>query len=250
VKFLLILLFPISVLATGHIPATPSTGLDKEYNLRVFKKWAQVNWMADFQMADRENEDDFKAYTFGGKYRIHKNLKFGLAYSKQYGNRHDDDWLWAPGTWFWQKTDKRGENFLIADLIPRALFSFLPGERWVGELRVRYTYNFFNDQNTIKLRPRLTYFWFRKGKAFMNLFLQYEMYFPMDYGEETIYEKWLYLGGLYHFNKWFKPGIYLAKKSLTWSSSEAAKKRKPNEPYTVNHKSNIIGFNLIFNLPE
>lgn len=237
-------------MAHDHAPSSQHAGTDKEVNLTVFHKWKNINWMANFHSADRDHEDDHKSFTLGGKYRLLKNLKMGLSYSRQYGNRHDDDWDWVPGKWFWQNTEDRGENLVMLDAIPRVLLSFLPGERWVAELRIRYMHNFFNSQNTIKLRPRLTYFWFNEKGPFMNFFLQYEAYLPLNYGGEAVYEKWIYLGALYHFNKWFQPGIYLAKKEVTWETSAVAQAKRASQPYTVHHEANIIGLNLIFKIPD
>lgn len=247
-RFLFILV-PLWAYAHDHAPSEPHHGTDTELNLRVFKKWAQVNWLLDIKYANRDHEDNHKAFTLGGKYRLLTNLKVGAYVSRQFGNRHDNDWVLSSGEWFWQKTDSRGETIAIVDIVPRALLDFLPGERWVGEFRVRYLNNFFNDQNTIKLRPRLTYFWFRNGKPFMNLFAQYEVYLPMDYGEKTIYEKWAYLGGIYHLNKWFKPGFYIAHKSMSWTSSDKALEKRPAQPYDVTHEAYVYGLNLIFRLP-
>lgn len=248
-----LILFPILGFAHDHAPAAPADGTDKEISFRVFKKWAKINWMADVFYSDRENEDLHKAITLGGKYRVHKNLKVGASVSRQFGNRHDDDWLVdesvTPKVWFWDDTKDRGETLVMIDAIPRMLLTFLPGERWVGEFRIRYVHNFFNSQNTIKLRPRLTYFMFRNGKPFINFFVQYENYFPLNYGEESIYEKWFYLGGIYHLNSWFKPGLYFAHKSLTWTTSFMSKLKRPTQPYEVTHKSKVFGATMIFRLP-
>lgn len=246
----LLLFFSQSLLANPVIPRTPETGLDKDFSLRAFYKWSKLNWMLDLNQIDRENEDDFKAFTLGAKYRAHKNLKLGASFSRQYGNRHDDDWVKKNGAWQWSDTSSRGENFSFIDVIPRVLLDFLPGERWVAEFRIRYAHNFLNSQNTIKLRPRLTYFLFGKKGPLLNIFLQYEAYLPLNYGTKSVYEKWLYLGFLYHYNSWFKPGLFLAQKSLTWGTSADARVRSPASTYEVTHKANIVGFNLTFRIPQ
>ncbi|MFT6067828.1 MAG: hypothetical protein ACJAT2_001171 [Bacteriovoracaceae bacterium] len=245
----LILFLSGAALANSVIPVTPSKGLDKDFSLRAFYNWSKINWMLELNNTSRENEDNLKAYSLGAKYRVHKNLKLGATISRQFGNRHDDDWI-KDGIWKWTDTSRRGETFSFIDIIPRTLLSFLPGERWVGEFRIRYARNFFNSQNTIKLRPRLTYFHFNEKGPLFNVFLQYEAYLPLNYGTKSIYEKWAYLGFLYHFNKWFKPGLFVAQKSLTWGSSGTATRLVPSKPYEVTHKANVVGFNMIFKIPD
>lgn len=249
---LIILIFlSNAVLANSVIPPTPANGFDKDYSLRAFYKSSKLklNWMLEINDIVRENEDNFKSYTLGTKFRLHKNIKMGASLSKQYGNRHDDDWI-KDRIWLWRETKARGETFSFIDIIPRALLDFLPGERWVAEFRIRYAHNFFNSQDTIKLRPRLTYFLFNKKGPMLNIFLQYEAYLPINYGTKKVYEKWIYLGFLYHFNKWFKPGLFVAQKSLTWGSSEMATNLAPAKPYEVTHKANVLGLNLTFKIPD
>lgn len=249
-KSIILLIFLSSALmANSVIPPTPEKGLDKDLSLRAFYKYANLNWMLDLNKVDRENEDDFTAFTLGAKFRAHSNLKLGASLSRQSGNRHDDDWI-KTDRWFWQDTSSRSETFSFIDIIPRALLDFLPGERWVAEFRIRYAHNFFNSQNTIKLRPRLTYFLFNKKGPMLNIFLQYEAYLPLNYGTKSVYEKWLYLGFLYHFNSWFKPGFFVAQKSLTWGTSEKARNLEPTAPYEVTHKANVVGLNLTFIIPD
>jgi hypothetical protein len=84
----------------------------------------------------------------------------------------------------------------------------------------------------------------------LNIFLQYEAYLPLNYGTKSVYEKWLYLGFLYHFNSWFKPGFFVAQKSLTWGTSEKARNLEPTAPYEVTHKANVVGLNLTFIIPD
>lgn len=236
-------------MANPAIPTTPNKGFDKDFSLRAFYKWSKLNWMIDVNQAKRENENDFKAFTLGTKFRAHKNVKIAASVSRQFGNRHDDDWVKNPG-WKWRDTSDRGETFSFIDIIPRVLLDFLPGERWVAEFRIRYAHNFFNSQNTIKLRPRLTYFLFGDKGPLLNIFLQYEAYFPLSYGTKTLYEKWLYLGFLYHFNSWFKPGFFVAQKSLTWGTSSSVRLLSPATTYEVTHKANVVGLNLTFKIPH
>ena len=122
---------------------------------------------------------------------------------------------------------------------------FLPGTNWIGEIKTRYFYNSYNKHQTVTLRPGLTYIIFSNGRPLFNLFLQQELYFPVNYGVSVIYEQWTYLGLLYHVNSHFMLGIYGSYRSITWGTSDDFEDTNPGESYEVNSTSFMMGFNAI-----
>lgn len=113
-------------------------------------------------------------------------------------------------------------------------------------MKNRYLYNAYNDNQTITVRPGITWFWLDGLEPFLNINLQYELYFPLNYGVSTIYEQWLYLNVLYHMNSNFKAGIFGALKKVTWGASEEFKELFPDEEYAVTYLSYVIGVSAIF----
>lgn len=254
---LYIIVFSISVapgkiIFASHIPESGGHRLEGEYNIRVFMKKDDFNLMGETDGRFEGSNKDFRYHsvTIGPYYRLHRNLKLGAFYKLQRGVWHDDDWiLLEDDTWKWRDTSSRNEHVFVLDASPRVQLPFLPGSSWVGELKSRYYYNAFNDHQTITVRSGITYFWLDKMQPFLNFYLQYEMYFPLNYGKALIYERWIYLGTLYHLNSMFKFGIFGAERQVVWGESEDFNSRFPDENYKVTYKSFMIGVNTIINFP-
>lgn len=118
----------------------------------------------------------------------------------------------------------------------------------MAEAKTRYHFNTFNSQHTLTFRPGLTYFWLRGLDPFLNFYLQYELYLPLNYGVSTFYETWLYAGTLYHVSKRVQAGFFGALRNLTWGTTEAWTKDPEwaNDTYQVDFKSLVLGLVLEF----
>ena len=77
--------------------------------------------MADFGLWDaylgisgdlRTESPDVQTLQTGLYYRVNRNLKAGLFYSLQRGERHDDDWIRPEGDWLWKDSSERLESIL------------------------------------------------------------------------------------------------------------------------------------------
>lgn len=248
--FFFSLLISLSAFADHHIPDEESPGTTPAAVLRVHHKRGKMLYRFAYEhITEVVNRTD-KRYSLGARYRFHEHFKAGLYYSRRYGQRHDEDWIpdtSNPPDWIWQNTDDRAEDFVGIELVPRTLVTFLPGV-WVGEFRTLLETNFYNDDHTLKLRPGLTYIHMGSGGPLFNFFIQTEVYIPLNYGKETIYETWLYLGGLYHYSKVFKPGIFFTMYEKKWSSTDAFESKK-SDAYTNREKGNMLGLTLNFRVP-
>lgn len=251
IKILIALFFLFPSLLLGHDhspPAEVDGGFSQRGMVRLFYKTNHFSNMLEYGHSGDVNTRKENSLTLGTRYRLHRNFKIGAFFSRRQGQRHDDDWIDdGSGNWFWRNTNNRSENYAILELAPRFLADFLPGKKWVFEFRIRGENNFDNKQNTLKLKPGLTYFWFKEGKPFMNLFLQYEAYLPLNYGEETIYETWIYTGLLFHWSERFKPGLFFTKYNRKWTTSARARAARPTQPYLTELDGSFIGVNLNIN---
>ncbi len=181
----------------------------------------------------------------GTYYRMIPNLRAGLFYQRQYGFRHDADWIRDPVVeWKWANTNGRGEDLLIFDFSPKLLLSFLPGTNWSFEFKARYEYNFFNRNQSLRLAPTLTYFWIRNGEAFLNFFLQEDQVFPLNYGKKLVNEQWTYLGVLYNYDSQWQAGLYGSRKKQSWVSTDEYE--QVEAPYRVTTSGSMIGLLLIY----
>ena len=113
-------------------------------------------------------------------------------------------------------------------------------------IKLRYMYNDFNHHQTLKVRPGVTYFWLKQGKPFWNLFGRWERYVPLNFGNHSVYEDWLYLGGLFHKTPSFKPGFFVALKRGYWTPSQQAKVIRPGESYEYTENTVVLGLSFTF----
>jgi hypothetical protein len=199
----------------------------------------------DGRFEDSNLEFRYRSLTAGAYFRLLKNLKAGAFYRLQQGARHDDDWIEpSVGVWEWVDSRSRTEQVLILDLSPRFLLDFLPGRNWVFAVKNRYHYNTFNDQQSILIRPGLTYFLVRSREPVLNLSLNYGFYIPLNFGETFLYEHTPYLSALYHLNRNIKLELSAAYKTVIWSSSEDSLANW--DTYAVPNRSFVVGFGVLF----
>jgi hypothetical protein len=187
----------------------------------------------------------YRSLTAGTYVRILKNLKAGAFYRIQQGARHDDDWIEPTvGVWEWVDSRTRAEQVLILDLSPRFLFDFLPGQNWVFAVKNRYLYNTYNGQQSILVRPGLTYFLMRSREPVLNLSFNYGFYIPLNFGDTFLYEHTPYLSALYHLNRNVKLELTAAYRTVIWSTSEDSLAN--GDTYAVPDRSFVVGFGLLF----
>lgn len=169
---------------------------------------------------DFAEERKFRQARLGGRWRLHTNFKLGLFLARTWGLRHDQDWITLNGRWHWRDTNDRDEDIAILEATSRSHASFLPGKDWVAEMRVNFENNMNNGQRTVKFRPGLTYFKFRKGELFYQTFLRFEAYVPLNYSQVSIYEKWLYTGVGFNLVNSMMLGLQYSLYELIWSQTD------------------------------
>lgn len=221
-------IFSFTSLASHHTPDEVDANGNFNFDagtsylgtVRFFQKEKKFNHQFQFAGSSKVDHRKYKEITLGTRYRLHRNLKVGIFASEKWGLIHDEDWTDFGNTWDWKDTNSRAEFELTADLIPRYLLDFLPGENWVGEVRIRFKRNFHASENTIIARPGLTYFYFHKGKPFLNFFFQYEWHRALNYGFDKDRERWLYLGAMYHVDEVLKIGLSYSDYQMIWEGTE------------------------------
>ncbi len=243
-------IFIATATTASHHTSDDSGKLDVNGNFRLFLKHNNITIMSEYigRIEGADSKYRYQSLSLGPYYRIHDNIKLGIFYKTQFGARHDNDWVRPEVVgehWVWQDNRKRDEHLGIADITFRFFVPFVTNKNLMFELKNRYLFNSFNKQHTITTRPGLRYFIFHKRKPLLNLFIQYDLYFPLNYGVTTIYEQWLYAGFLYHFTQSFQAGLYASYKQQTWGPSKQFKSSFPDEDFKETHSSFIIGITAI-----
>lgn len=237
IKYLLIFLLLNSNLFADDHGIHDESGLETEQTLRLFYKKNETRYIFEYHRAQRLEDQNLQQFTLGFKHRVLDNLKIGLYYTKALGERYEEDWIKPPGEkWKWFNSNHRDENHFTLELSPRYMFN----SRMVGEFRIRYVYNDFNFNQTLKLRPGLTYFLFDQGKPWINLYSHLEVYQSLNFSRNDIYESWLYFGAQYFVSKTFLVGPYLATRHTRWASTSVQESIDPDQ-YNSRLNGYILG---------
>lgn len=248
-----------------HFPLEPPKGV-VEYEGRVAALFSYGEFDPVLELKarleDEEREFRYRAVTLGSYYRFHRNVKAGAFLRVQQGTRHDDDWINLNSGWTWDGTTDRTEVVAIADITPRFQLGFLPGENWVLAVKGRYELNTDNMQQSVKLRPGLTYFWIVDRNPLLNVSLAYEAYFPLNFGAtlearrdldfplyRLTYERWIYLNLLYHLTPTVKLEASLARRSVTWTDSKDFDAEAPTESYQLDYEPWVVGLGVLYMIP-
>ena len=245
---LLVLLGAVWVVPVGaeHIPSAEAGAVELHGRSAVLVDTRSFDGLLELsgRLGASDLELGYRALTVGGYYRPHRNLKVGLFYRLQAGARHDDDWIEVSGGWEWQDTRERIEQVLMVDVSPRVELGFLPGANWVGMLKGRYLINTFNREQSILLRPGLTYFLLVDRRPLFNFSFNYGLYFPLNFGTTLVYEQAPYLSALYHLGEHVKLELTGSYRSVVWSSSRDS--LAVGDSYQVRSGSFGVGLGVLF----
>ena len=208
-------------------------------NLKHFHRFSpSIKSLVELNTGKENKLSQRRDFKLGLRARIHKNVKISAYYQRSYGLRHQNDWIVKDGKWHWIDSSDRGENIFGTSISLKELVSLN-----ILEFKTSIERNFKNNHNTLKLRPGITHIFLNDGSPFINIFLQYEAYFPLNYHDELIYKKGIYSGVLYHWRKNIKPGLFFKVTESTWSNSDTAIS-KGVEAYKVKDRNSSIGLTL------
>jgi len=244
--FIITVLFLITLsVFADHIPETSGLGIKYQSRFSVIGNLNKWNpYLEALGNIDSNLQPSYYHLLTGSYYRVHRNVKIGVFHLLQGGERHDDDWVALNPGWEWNNTINRIENNIIFDLTPRFIVPYVFNENAVGSLKMRYQYNFFNNHQTLLLKPGLSYFHMVARKPVWNTSLAYSFYIPLNFSESYLYEHGPYINFIYHINKLIK---FEARTNLyfkTWTTGKDS--LALGDSYSVNENGLSIGLGIIF----
>lgn len=251
VRYLPVTLFLISILINpvygGHHPSDES----KTYylsELRLFLKNGNLTYYSNVKGSFENKGIKNGAVMLGTYYSVNPNLKTGIFYRAALGERHDDDWVKEDTSWLWVNTRNRIEHYLIFDLTPRMVLDKIVNENCLGEIKSRYLYNFYNNQQTITIRPGISYFWMRQDedRPLISIYLQDEISWALNYSK-PLNSNQVYLGALYHFQENCQLGLTVSYYTTLFGPSRDYKARFSDE-YWKTYNSLILGLLFIYKI--
>jgi hypothetical protein len=232
-------------------PEAPEGAVEVPLYLRTAVKVGRFTPYAELEGRFEDVPIEFRYIhlMLGSYYRLSRHVKAGAFYQYQRGARHDDDWVQVESGWNWADTKDRGESVLILDVTPRFLMPFMPGENWLFMFKTRYLYNTYNSQQTLKLRPGISYFLMPARDPLLNFTFNWEFYLALNYSNSVLYSQWPYLEVLYHLSPVVKLSGSIGYRITNWSTSQDVIDNG-EAPYEVQYKAITIGaaVNLNFNL--
>ena len=260
-KYIVVLLFFLvfsNLFSSHHIPGEESGGNHNEtentfyFQGRLALLLNYNNWNPVFSVLGDYNwehkEISYKSITTGTYYRLFHNLKIGVFYILQAGALHNNDWVnGSDNLWRWEDTSKRFENLLSIDLSPRFLLKNIPGRNWVLIIKSRYFYNFHNDNQSLLLRPGLTYFYILEREPVLNISGNYGTYLNFNNPDSLIYKHGPYLNLLYHLTSNFKLELQLTYTIHTWSVDEGV--NNTDSKYKVKENEFKAGLGILYKFP-
>jgi len=237
--FILSTFFTFSRAKADPVPLQTG-GVEPAMHLRVLSQQGSILGVGELATVYRNapslsTEGQRESRGILGLYHLaHRFFRWGVFFERAYGLRHDEDWVVdGAGEWDWSSSEGRGESLLTLDVTPRIGFqegSFF--ENVVFELKSRVGINLSNQNQTLRVRPSV--FWTprsREKSSPWTFYTQYEVYFPLNYGTQSIYEKWTYFGVLKSLLPEIQLGAYVAYRSETWSASPDSLSRFPTRSH-------------------
>lgn len=241
--FFLIVLVLDSAFAIENVPDNTKAH-QVETRIRYFYPVEKYSLFSEVQLANHSGARDTKSVLLGAYYRYLDIFRFGLFYQRQYGIRHNEDWFKDTiSGWQWRDTTQRGEDLAIFDYSVKTLMN--GHENITVDIKLRYEYNFFNKNQSIRGRGGFSFFNLVDDEPKSSFFLHYEFVRPLNYSNYRSNETWAYLGGLYHDDSHFQFGGYLARRWQAWfSTSEYTS--LTGKTYMVDETTDVLGITAIF----
>lgn len=233
-------------------PVIPAPAFEIHTHGRLFYALDDFSGLLEYvgRFEDEKLEYRYQSLTLGGYFRLHPNVKIGAFYRLQFNVRHDNDWIEEGPDWFWADTSGRAEHAAIIDVTPRILLPFLPGNNWVASIKSRYEYNFTNSQQTLLIRPGITYFWIRDREPVFTITAQYAAYLSLNFGAVPWYRHGPYLNALYHLSPNILLDVGISRQWIYWSESGQFLRDFPSQNYRENIYSPwIVDAGFIIRLP-
>lgn len=191
------------------------SGFEWGGDVRLFKSFDPFTLMFETKMRHELTSLRPKQVTIGSYYRAFKYLHLGAFVWGQSALRWDKDWGAHNGVWDWANTNDKWEYSGVFDAT--GVYQVDP---WplVLEWKNRFIHNWKHGYETYKTRLGAKYFFTAKdsGRPLAQVFFQYELYFPLNYGHRSIYEKWAYLGTLFPLGDHCWWGPYAAVRNRVW----------------------------------
>jgi len=238
--FLISIFFISSAFAAQRIPEKEN-GFEYGMDFRLLKKKKRFIMLAESKNREEKADSSYHQLMLGSYYRLTKRLRLGLFLQGESGLRWDNDWE-KKNVWGWKNINNQKDFSSVADLT----YNDLLASNLTWELKNRILYYHSRQALLLKLRPGLRYFILKHGLPQWQLYSEVEGYFPINYGTETLYEYWVYVGGLYQVTPKFSIGPVVSYRKR-WFHSYDSFKDTTGDSYRVAFSTVYLGLSAVYN---
>lgn len=242
IKLILFILLFFQVSLARSVDPDGATHFFPELDIRYLKKLGDFRLISEFRYRSSFDNRHYSHIKLGFNYRLLPFLKLGIHYRGQNNNRNFDDWRKAGTRWFWNEEANGFENVVSPQIMFRQMLS--PVIR--AELRLQNDFNLKFGYQTLRVRPNLTYFLLDGGEHVANVYMQYESFLPLNYGDVNVAQRWIYLGSLFPLENGHKWGVSVAFAEWRWSPSVMFQEALPTENYLISDKAYILAVTYLF----
>jgi hypothetical protein len=225
------------------VPTQPDSrsGIETGIDFRALKIWNKYILLAETKNRKELLNNDYHQLMLGSYYRITKRWRTGLFFQGEQGLRWDNDWGKVGSTWQWQKLDSRWDFASVMD----STYSDTFGSNWVWEFKNRLYYYHSRQALQLRTRPGLRYFFLKEGRPWWQIYSEIEGYVPLSYGKRSLYEYWLYLGGLYQATPKFAIGPVISYRGR-WFHSYDKFEAQAGHDFKTSFQSTYFGISAVY----
>lgn len=231
-----LLLFSFSTFGSNHLPGGEKFNLlGAQY--KAFIKQKDITHKLSFEGRQDYHQENSTSISYSTSYKFSPTHRITSDIFYQSGLRHNDDWTFKNNEWIWNSTATRYEPLVQIGYKLKAIPSpFLP---ITLDFQSHLKKNFFNQQESIILKPGFSYFKLENGLPAYSLHPSFIYYYPLNFHETKEYKKGFYIVGLYHLNKSFQLGVKFESLIEQWSTSKDFKDRR-SETYIKEDQTNRL----------
>lgn len=237
--FILFFLFSLSLYAQ-RIPKS-EYGIETGIDLRLIKKHKRFILLAESRNREELKGTDYHQVLLGSYYRLTKRFRMGAFLQVEQGLRWDEDWKKRNGNWQWQNIESRWDYASVLD----ATYADRLTPEFLWEMKSRAYYFHSRDKLQLRIRPGLRYFVMKHGKPLWQIYSEVEGYLPLNYGDNFLYEYWVYVGALYQWNDHFALGPVLSFRER-WFHEYDDFKDRTGESFRQKFQSTYLGVSAVY----
>lgn len=191
------------------------TGIEYGVDFRILKKQKRNIFLFESKNRKELLNQNYHQFLAGSYYRLTKRLRFGLFFQVEQGLRWDEDWKKST-SWNWGRIQNRWDYSSVFDISYQDKIN----SKFLWEWKNRFFYYHGREAYLLKFRPGLRYFIFKNKKPFAQIYSQIETYSPINYGNNLLYEYWVYFGSLFEVSDKFSLGPIISYRQRWFHSYE------------------------------